>query len=254
MVPQLSQARICSYLNAVKAEPDARSESTSEVIFGEPVLVLEQDNQWASIKTIRDGYKGFVPAPVCEFSKVAATHWVSNRATLLFEQADIKSTVTRRLLFGSELTVTEQVGDGKFLQLDSGDFIWSAHCQTADNPLQQSMTEIAHTHYLNAPYLWGGKSTDGCDCSGLVQMLARATGRNLPRDSGDQESYLNCDIPFASRANGDLVYWPGHVGVLQSSDTLLHATAHSMRCCVESLDDVIKRAGAPSSIKRMDGK
>jgi len=104
---------------------------------------------------------------------------------------------------------------------------------------------------LNAPYLWGGRSTDGCDCSGLVQLLAAAKGFKVPRDSGDQERALLNDVDFDKRASENLVYWPGHVGILQTPDLLLHATAHSLRCCVEPLQDVIRRAGEPSSVKRL---
>lgn len=251
MVPQLSLARICKSLSPVKSEPDSQSESTSEVLYGESVLVQEHDALWARIKTERDGYEGFVQTSAYDQSNVSTTHWVCTRSTLLFEQADIKSRVTQRLLFGSELNINEELADGKFLRLMCGRFIWASHCLRYDHTLNHSMTEISQEHYLNAPYLWGGRSTDGCDCSGLVQMLARATGQYLPRDSADQEAYLPSNVEFDNRCADDLVYWPGHVGILQSADYLLHATAHTLRCCVEPLSDVIQRAGNPSSIKRL---
>jgi len=86
----------------------------------------------------------------------------------------------------------------------------------------------------------------------LVQMLALAKGIVLPRDSSDQEQALQTDVEFKNRRAEDLVFWPGHVGVLKSPNTLLHSTAHSMNCCHEPLQNVIDRAGPPRSIKRIN--
>ena len=235
----------------MKAEPQQQSESTSELLFGESVLVLEQNGNWSRVRSVRDGYEGYIEASACEIVDTAATHWVSTRATPVFERPDIKSYIELGLVFGSELALVEANVEGKFLQLSGGGYVWSAHCLEKNIRLQASMIEIAQSNYLHAPYVWGGRSTDGCDCSGLVQMLAMARGVSLPRDSIDQENALKTNVDFEDRAAEDLVFWPGHVGVLQSPEVLWHATAHTMRCCVEPLQDVIKRAGSPGSIKRI---
>ena len=133
------------------------------------------------------------------------------------------------MLFGSELTVDATNVDGKFVQLAGGGFVWETHCLQKNSVLQSTMVETAHSNYQHTPYLWGGRSSDGCDCSGLVQMLAMATGVSLPRDSVDQEKALTENIEFQNRTAEDLVFWAGHVGVLMSPDLLLHSTAHSMR-------------------------
>jgi len=235
----------------MKAEPRRQSESTSELLFGELVLVLEQTGNWSRVKSVRDGYEGYIEASACEIADTATTHWVSTRATPVFARPDIKSHIALGLSFGCEIAITEKDVEGKFLQLAGGGFIWSAHCLELNTRLQNGMVEIAQSNYLHAPYVWGGRSTDGCDCSGLVQMLALARGVSLPRDSIDQENALKTNVEFEDRAAEDLVFWPGHVGVLQSPEVLWHATAHTMRCCVEPLQDVIKRAGSPGSIKRI---
>ena len=230
----------------MKAEPDWQSESSSEVLFGESILVLEQNAEWAHVRSVFDGYEGFIDVSAFVLTDSVTTHRVFTKATPVFEYPDIKRRVTQRLLFGSELSVKETDVEGKFLQLSGGGFVWEAHCRKKNTRLRSSMTEIAQSNYWHAPYLWGGRSTDGCDCSGLVQMLAMAIGVNLPRDSIDQEKSLTGNIDFNSRTAEDLVFWPGHVGVLQSSETLLHATAHSMRCCMQPLQDDIQRAGPPA--------
>lgn len=247
----MSAGRISKSKCAVKSEPCNQSETTSELLFGEAVLVLEHGDDWCRVRTVHDDYEGYIESPLIDFTDTGTTHRVGTKATPVFDRPDIKSVVSQRLLFGSELSVSASGVDGKFLQLTGGGFVWQAHCVEKGTTLKSSMVEIAQSNYWHTPYLWGGRSTDGCDCSGLVQMVAMAKGVSLPRDSIDQEKALTGDVAFESRAGDDLVFWPGHVGVLQSPDTLLHATAHTMRCCVEPLHDVIQRAGSPRSIKRI---
>ena len=100
--------------------------------------------------------------------------------------------------------------------------------------------------------LWGGRTPDGCDCSGLVQSASRLAGMNIPRDSQPQENATRQEIEFDSRQRGDLVFWPGHVGILSTPDTLFHANAYSMDCRREPLDQVVERAGQPSSVRRLE--
>jgi len=235
----------------MKADLHRQSESTSELLFGESIQLLEQNGEWSRVRSACDDYEGYVEASAFEVTDSAATHWVSTRATPVFEHPDIKSHVALRLMFGSELTVSETNVEEKFLQLTGGGYVWSDHCLEKHILLQASMVEIAQSNYWHTPYKWGGRSTDGCDCSGLVQMLAMARGVNLPRDSIDQENALTINVDFERRAAEDLVFWPGHVGILQSPEVLWHATAHTLRCCVEPLQVVIQRAGQPSSIKRI---
>jgi len=247
----LSSAKISSPVASVKLKPDAYSEASSELLFGESVSVLDQTPDWCRITSVHDGYEGFIQSATLNFNAAATTHWVSNRATFVFTKPDIKAPVLDRLLFGSQLTANDSVIKENFLCLSGGGFVWAAHCMQTDSSLSTSRVDIAQSHYLNAPYRWGGRSTEGCDCSGLVQIVAMATGIRLPRDSGDQESALPVTIDFDKRRSEDLVFWPGHVGVLASADLLIHATAHSMRCCIEPLQQVIERAGSPSSVKRI---
>lgn len=252
MVHKLSSARISRSVIPVKLEPNHHCESSSELLFGESVLLLEQNPEWCKIRCLRDGYEGFVETVACDLADLIATHWVNTKATLVFDSPDIKAPVIQRLLFGSQLALSDVGNCEKFLELGEGGFVWAAHCADKNTPLKSSMIEIAQKNYLHAPYLWGGRSTDGCDCSGLVQMVAMASGVSIPRDSVDQEAALRSDVEYDSRTAEDLVYWPGHVGLLTAQDTLLHSTAHSMRCCIEPLTDVVERAGFPSSVKRLE--
>lgn len=233
----------------MKAEPSDDSESISELLYGESVQIHESVDGWCKIESVHDGYKGYIHSDVLDLTEMIATHWVCNKATLVFEQADIKSAVIDRFTFGSVLCA-ESSGE-HFLRLQSGGYVWADHCFALGKLLSESMVEIGRQQYLHAPYRWGGRSTDGCDCSGLVQMLAKAVGIELPRDSIDQQQSLKVDIEYQHRQAEDLVFWPGHIGILESPDLLLHSTAHSMRCCFEPLAQVNDRAGMPVAIKRI---
>jgi len=203
------------------------------------------------MKTLRDGYRGYIESGNFDLTDIVTTHRVNSRATLIFERADIKSQVIRRIVFGSELAATSPSSDGKYFELYGGGYVWASHCSSLGASFSSSIVDVGRQHFLEAPYLWGGRSPDGCDCSGLVQMLALACGIELPRDSGDQQAALNNDVELRQRQAEDLVFWPGHVGILETPDLLLHATAHSMRCCVEPLKQVIERAGEPVAVKRL---
>lgn len=246
--------RVATALTPVMSEPSPDSICTSEALYGEYVSVLDQHDTWCRIRQVHDGYEGFVCASDLQLTNLAGpaanTHWVTQRSTLLFREPDFKSPVVHRIPFAAELALTEQLDD-HFSRTSCGYYVWTAHCLPLDETCVQDALQIARSRFLGCPYRWGGRSPKGADCSGLVQMLARSQGLSLPRDSGEQEAFLDGDISFDERQSLDLVYWPGHTGILVSPDQVLHATAHSLACVEEPLQAVIDRAGQASSVKRL---
>jgi cell wall-associated NlpC family hydrolase len=110
-------------------------------------------------------------------------------------------------------------------------FVWAGHVDPIDK-VEPDFVAVAE-RLLEVPYLWGGKSALGVDCSGLVQLALSAAGLEAPRDSDMQERQLGIGIEIeGERRRGDLVFWPGHVGIMRDDHRLLHATAHTM--CVAS--------------------
>jgi len=256
---------INSGCETMQAEPRVGSICTSECLFGEPLELLAEENGFSKVKNIVDNYTGFVlsrntqEAPLKSF-----THKVIARSSLLLAEPDIKSQVLCHLPLLSLLVLddgnvhsTGKTADDsscdntKFARTADGFFVIRSHLATADLVLESDLVTTATELFSGAPYVWGGRTPAGCDCSGMIQSVARLQGIYLPRDSQPQESSLATVINFKDRHRGDLVFWPGHVGLLESADSLYHANAWSMDCRSEPLSDVITRAGNISSIRRL---
>lgn len=218
---------------AVRKAADAASTAISELLHGEDFDLFDIAGEWAFGRCVADRYTGWVPASSLGEPGAAATHRITARIAPLFAAADIKAPVLAELPFGARVA---GVPGERFLALETGGFIHNRHlAPTLHDPLA-----IARI-FTGAPYLWGGRTPDGVDCSGLVQAALAASGIACPRDSDQQRDQLGRAVDFDDRAAGDLVFFPGHVGLLVDADTLFHANAHWMTTLAEPLADVITR-------------
>ncbi len=246
--------RVSVAITSVLSHPAAEAMCTSESLYGETVEVLSRHGDWVMVRQQRDGYEGYLRA--CELQAIdpatslTSTHRVMLRSTLLFQHADIKSPLMHRIPFGAELTLTDTV-TSSFSKTACGHYVWTTHCLPLSEHYPSGPLELARSLFLGTVYRWGGCTPEGIDCSGLVQVLARSQGFSLPRDSGDQEAYLQANVSEGDCRARDLVFWPGHTGILTSPDEILHATAHSLSCVIEPLENVVERAGPVSSVKRL---
>ena len=216
-----------------------RGERASQLLFGESFRVIDERDGYAFGQSLRDGYCGYVLAAALSRQE-AATHWVAAPATHLYSKPRLKTPPDVSIFFGSQVRVIAEA-DG-FLKISTGHFIPAGHLQ----PLRARFGDWVGVAdiFLGTPYLWGGSSRWGIDCSGLVQTSLIACGIDCPRDS-DQQRVLGRELAEdEAPARGDLVFWPGHVGLMSDPETLLHANAHHMTVAYEPLEEAVRRIRA----------
>ena len=217
---------------ALRNGPDAACEAVSELLFGETFEIADVKAGFALGRSTHDRYIGWAAFDALALPEAEPTHRITARRAPVFADASIKAAVLHELPFGARVA-GEMVGD--FLVLASGGFVHRRHIEGA--PADRF---AAAARFADAPYLWGGRTPDGVDCSGLVQQALAAEGISLRRDT-DLQRQQGEAVAFAARAPGDLVFFPGHVGLLLSGDRLCHANAHWMAVVTEPLADVMTR-------------
>ena len=231
----------------LRREPYAGAALDTEALYGEAVTVFEDDAEgWSWVQLAGDGYVGYMPTAALWTSGPPPTHRVKTGRTFLFPGPDIKLPPMEGLCFGSRVAVRRM--DGRFAFTERG-AIFAGHLEPLD-AREADFVEVAG-RFLGVPYLWGGRSALGLDCSGLVQTALAACGIAAPRDSDQQEAALGGLLPLDGPfQRGDLLFWPGHVAIVAAPDTLLHANAHHMMVASEPLGPALQRIAAAGSLLR----
>ena len=207
-----------------------------QLLLGAAVTVFEDRNGWSFVQAA-DGYVGYVPTADLVPS-VPVTHFVSTIATHSYLDEDFKSPVRHALPFGARLQVIDE--RRKFFETNAG-FVPKKHLRDLARPFTDPAT-VVQMHF-GVPYLWGGNSSRGIDCSGLIAAGLASCGMPCPGDSDLQCRDLGA--PFKGDfTRGDLVFWIGHVGMMVDADTLIHANAHHMATAYEPIDKAILRIKA----------
>ncbi|EQB32453.1 C40 family peptidase [Sphingobium ummariense] len=222
----------------VLAQPSTSAQAISELLRGEHFHALDVTTDWAWGFCGHDGYVGYVRREALDVLETA-THRIVAAAAPLFSQPDIKSPIIDYWPRGALFGATEQED---FLAAGDG-FVHVRHAAAVD-ALEQDWVEVA-LRYLGQPYVWGGRGHRGVDCSGLVQVALGQCGIAVPRDTDLQCEGIGSPVPAVEPLRrGDLVFFPGHVGFMADSETLLHANAHWMAVVTEPLADVVARLAA----------
>lgn len=224
-----------------------------QLLCGDQVRVLETHDGFAFLQSQKDGYVGYVDTDHLT-TESAPTHRVTARATHLYPAPDLKQQEGAWLSYGSLLTIIGKTG--RWSETDQGMFVYSDHL----SPMDVSFTDPVTTAelFLGTPYLWGGNSSAGIDCSGLVQAALLGAGIPCPGDSDLQRDELGRRLPDdTAPQRGDLFFWKGHVAIAADDQTFIHANAHHMAVAYEPISEALERIaakefGALLAHKRLD--
>ncbi|MFC3711982.1 C40 family peptidase [Sphingoaurantiacus capsulatus] len=219
----------------VREAPRVDAGAGSELLRGEPFLAMEVGGEWAWGYCGADRYVGYVPAAAIG-AATAPTHRISTPSGLIFGNADVRAAHVGELPMGSLVVATGR--EGAFHVTDIG-FIHHRHL-TPIGEAAPDWVAVAE-QFVGTPYLWGGRTRSGIDCSGLVQMALGAGGIAAPRDSDMQLAALGKPVETPKR--GDLAFFRGHVGIMIDETNLLHANAYWMATVIEPLELVATRSG-----------
>jgi cell wall-associated NlpC family hydrolase len=219
----------------MRSAASASAEAVSQLLPGEGFAVLEITAGWAWGYSLHDHYVGYVETAHLG-EPIVPTHRISAREALVFADASIKAALVATLPVGARVSGTVE---GTFLKTDLG-HIHLRHVMAIDELAADPVT-VAEL-CLGMPYLWGGRGGDGIDCSGLVQLALAAAGHSAPRDTDMQRHDIGMELADNEPLRrGDIVSFPGHVGLMVDAERLIHSNAHWMAVVIEPLADVVAR-------------
>ncbi|MBX3568219.1 MAG: C40 family peptidase [Rhizobiaceae bacterium] len=253
------EAQVAVAVADLRGAPRSDAGLSTQLLLGAAVTVFDEADGWAWVQARRDGYVGYLPWADIRMPGATATHRVCAPRTFLYPGPDLRLPRSAALSMGSDLVVAghAETRGTLYAILDTGEAVIAAHLCGVDG-VAADYVAVAES-LLNTPYLWGGTSGFGIDCSGIVQLAMHMAGVAVLRDSDMQAATIGEALDpgpdNSGLRRGDLVFWKGHVGIMADARRLLHATGHTMLVTMEPLSDAIGRVAhlygaAPTGFRR----
>lgn len=240
----------------LRGEPRTDAPLSTEALRGERVTVYDINAEgWAWGQLAADGYVGWLATSALTKPGPPPTHKVAALRTFVFPGPSIKLPPLEALPFGAQLVIAE-TKDQMAVTTERG-YVPGVHLAPVGG-YERDFVAVAE-RFVGTPYLWGGKTVLGLDCSGLLQVALVSCGLACPRDSDMQEEALGAPITFdaglAGLQRGDLIFWKGHVAILRDRASLIHANAFHMAVAIEPIAEAFERIRGGgteiSSIRRL---
>jgi len=249
------QFEISDPIAPLRSAPSPDAELSTQALKGERATIYDRNGEgWAWGQLASDGYVGWLPDQALARPSAPPTHKVIALRTFVFPGPSIKLPPIESLVMGTQLAILRE--EASFAVMREGWFVPRLHLGRLESHADD-FVEVAE-RFVGTPYLWGGKTSLGIDCSGLVQMSLNAAGISCPRDSDMQREELGKPIdPRATNKleRGDLIFWNRHVAIVRDAETVVHANAYHMATTIEATRETIARIAAAGSnilaIKRL---
>jgi cell wall-associated NlpC family hydrolase len=253
--------RVVAATTPLRRAPRSDAPIDTELLRGETARVFTDTGEgWSWVQSEIDFYVGFTSTEALSGTAPEPTHCVIALRTFLYPGPDMKLPPRSVLSIGSRLALADEVvtrGTPYRLLAGGEGALVAVHVAPIDAPPEADFVAVAE-RFVGTPYLWGGRSGGGVDCSGLIQLSLLIAGHAAPRDTDMQRDVIGSLVPGGTAAplrRGDLVYWPGHAGILVDGEHLLHASGYHMTVIIEPLAGAVQRiaatSGPPLCVRRL---